>query len=71
MGSNFNPSSPDGSISAPGSPYSLPADTPPPAYMPPDNEKDNDAMDTSGRPPPIPTAPRNGGCFLSYNLVVP
>lgn len=59
LGSTF-PSSPDGSISAPSSPYSLPADTPPPAYMPPDSEKDNnDAMDTS-RPPAIPAAPRNG-----------
>lgn len=49
------PSSPDGSISAPSSPYSLPADTPPPAYMPPDGEKENDAMDTT-RPPVIPPA---------------
>ena len=53
------PSSPDGSISAPSSPYSLPADTPPPAYMPPDGEKENDAMDTT-RPPAIPPVARNG-----------
>jgi len=39
------PQSPDGSISGPGSPYSLPADTPPPAYMPPEGDK-AESMDT-------------------------
>ena len=33
------PQSPDGSITGPSSPYSLPADTPPPAYVPPENDK--------------------------------
>ena len=47
------PQSPDGSITGPSSPYSLPADTPPPAYMPPDNDKQENAMDIS-KPTPTP-----------------
>uniref|UniRef100_H2YHM6 Mothers against decapentaplegic homolog n=1 Tax=Ciona savignyi TaxID=51511 RepID=H2YHM6_CIOSA len=43
-----NCSSPDGSISGPNSPYSIPADTPPPAYMPPEGDKAApESMETS------------------------
>uniref|UniRef100_H2YHM4 Mothers against decapentaplegic homolog n=1 Tax=Ciona savignyi TaxID=51511 RepID=H2YHM4_CIOSA len=42
------PQSPDGSISGPNSPYSIPADTPPPAYMPPEGDKAApESMETS------------------------
>nr|NP_001071815.1 Smad1/5 protein [Ciona intestinalis]BAE06690.1 Smad1/5 [Ciona intestinalis] len=44
------PQSPDGSVSGPNSPYSIPADTPPPAYMPPEGDKvvpGSEAMETN------------------------
>ncbi|CAK8684219.1 mothers against decapentaplegic homolog 5-like [Clavelina lepadiformis] len=49
------PQSPDGSITGPSSPYSLPADTPPPAYMPPESEKGPESMDIARPTTQAPT----------------
>lgn len=39
--------SPDGSTTSPGSPYNVPADTPPPAYHANENDRGNENMDTN------------------------
>nr|BAA75798.1 HrSmad1/5 [Halocynthia roretzi] len=41
------PMSPDGSTTSPGSPYNVPADTPPPAYHANESDRGNENMDTN------------------------
>jgi len=55
-GSFAPPQSPDGSITGPSSPYSLPADTPPPAYVPPENDN-QEGMEVSKPNPPQHISP--------------
>ncbi|XP_033098312.1 mothers against decapentaplegic homolog 5-like isoform X2 [Anneissia japonica] len=45
-----HPNSP--ASSGPGSPYGLPADTPPPAYVPPEDQISNEPMETNSGPVP-------------------